>query len=67
MDVTPKRKTKIENQHPWWHKLFENLYRVRQYRDGFLGRQLTPDIDEHSFNCSWPGCRYHKTITEVLQ
>lgn len=60
------KEPKPEIKHPWWHKIFENWYRTKSYRDGFLGNRLTPDVDYHYYNCSWPGCKWEKEVREVL-
>ena len=53
-------------KHPWWHKIFERLYRIKSYRDGFLG-DLTPDIDEEHYCCDWFKCKWEKIETKVLK
>lgn len=58
-------KVEIKIAHPWWHKMFESWYRTRQYRDGYL-RSLTPDIDEHYYECIWPKCKFQKVATDVF-
>lgn len=51
-----------KEKHRWWHWPFFGWRKTKSWRDGFLGPLLTPDIDEHIFQCSW--CGYEKSIQE---
>lgn len=56
----------VTNPHHWSHKLFEYIYRTTQWRDGFFGKDVTPDHDEHYYKCYLPWCKFKKKVTEFF-